>query len=493
MALENARCLFGCPCRYRNGVQSVYFFCFVVLLFVAGIGPSFAGEWRVIPTIAVTQYYTDNISLRPAASAESESVTAIAPQLAVHGKGRRLKLDFDYRLQHLVHRKESARNRSYHQLQTDATLELAKKFFFVDASGRVSQQFIDPARRTSRDNIATIGNRADVVAYGVSPYLKTRFTSQVAGELRLKYDSVEYDRKGQGAALPGSRSTALIAQIAREAIRTRLSWRVKYEKNKFKYDVASFADVIFEKAALQLGYRLTAKLTVAIEGGRERNDYEFVTTRSVANPDDSFWMASLSWTPRRQTQLTLGGGERFFGQTYFVEASHQASAAQWTIDYREDVTTVAQQQFTQQVFGAGGSVLPTPGSFSLDTDVLVRKRFTAALELDFKRSKLRLSGSNEKRESQLLASDEKTYRSGAAWSWNLSRRTAVEISYEQFTQTFRGRDRRDKMRNTTFQLKRLLTRKLTAVVRYTIVRRASTDVNFEYDEERVSLAFSAQL
>lgn len=65
-----------------------------------------------------------------------------------------------------------------------------------------------------------VGNRAAVITYGVSPYLKLRLGSYVAGEMRYAIDRVE----NQSNALSDTETTQYTAQLNNGPSFNRLTW-----------------------------------------------------------------------------------------------------------------------------------------------------------------------------------------------------------------------------------------------------------------------------
>src|SRR5687768_6642170 len=78
----------------------------------AGIG----AEWRVTPSLTLSETYTDNVELNVQDEEESDFITEIAPGIALAGRGSRFLFDLGYRLQALVHAQDGGRDRINHDL-----------------------------------------------------------------------------------------------------------------------------------------------------------------------------------------------------------------------------------------------------------------------------------------------------------------------------------------------------------------------------------------
>ena len=56
-------------------------------------------------------------------------------------------------------------------------------------------------------------------------------------------------------------------------------------------------------------------------------------------------MAGFAWEPSSRTSVSASIGERFFGRTYYLSASHRTRRTVWNISYDEAVTTTRSQFF----------------------------------------------------------------------------------------------------------------------------------------------------
>ncbi|OZA14306.1 MAG: hypothetical protein B7X94_01170, partial [Hydrogenophilales bacterium 17-62-8] len=90
------------------------------------------------------------------------------------------------------------------------------------------------------------------------------------------------------------------------------------------------------------GYALTRKFRVFGTVGQDWNDY-----LSTSGTDGSSWSAGLGWSPTRRTSVEASFGERYFGNTYSLSASHRTRISQWTASYSENVSDIT-QQFLEQ-------------------------------------------------------------------------------------------------------------------------------------------------
>ena len=119
-----------------------------------------AGDWDITPRISVAEVYSDNINLDDN-DKEYDLVTEITPGVSIHGEGARLRADFDYQMQNTFFLRNSDGDGTFHQLNANGTAELARNFFFVDASSAMGQALINADDTASTGNLNNAGNRTD--------------------------------------------------------------------------------------------------------------------------------------------------------------------------------------------------------------------------------------------------------------------------------------------------------------------------------------------
>src|SRR5436190_20232412 len=58
--------------------------------------PAWAATWEIVPTVRVSETYTDNVSLTPDAAKQADWVTQLVPGISLTATGRRLRLNASY-------------------------------------------------------------------------------------------------------------------------------------------------------------------------------------------------------------------------------------------------------------------------------------------------------------------------------------------------------------------------------------------------------------
>ncbi len=435
----------------------------VVQVFVGSV--CWAGQWTYTPRLTVEETYTDNVTLAPEGQEEWDAVTQINPGISIRGDGRRVDLNFDYRLQTLFYAQDSDRNDVFHQLGGDATVELLKERFFVDGSATISQRNLFNTGRLARDNVNVTGNRTDVVTYEVSPYWRERFGGYADTELRYRFSAVDTDTR--------QLSDADRHEVTFSAVSGRrspiLTWGLDYRFEK--QDRRDATDFEEENLEGELRYRLNRRWSLLAVAGY--TDSDFTSRRDIE--DGSYWSVGAAWRPNRYFAIEAGSGENNEFVTVDLDPSSRTSLdlsyrdrsvgsnpgetwdgvfvyrirrARVGARYFEETTTTQELLLRQPVFEVtdpfGDPVDPTgqplPSATDLPTltdEVFVRKRFELFGGVRTgRKSDLGLSVYNEQREFEQTADQEDVVGGRIDWTWRWRRRTIFNSSLEVFRTDF---------------------------------------------------------
>ena len=164
-----------------------------LLLFALGAAlgammpPALAGEWRVVPSIAINGTMTDNVGLTED-HRKSDWITDISPGIAVSGRGDRLELDVDYRLHGLYYTRDTSRNNLQNSLNARGRLEALENWFFIDADATITRQNLSAFNGSTYASVDTndSDNTAETRTYRISPYFKGVLGDST--EYLLRYD-----------------------------------------------------------------------------------------------------------------------------------------------------------------------------------------------------------------------------------------------------------------------------------------------------------------
>lgn len=294
---------------------------------------SYAGDWKVTPSLSLKETYTDNVRLATPGNEQSDFITQINPGISVSGTGSHLKFDGRYTMQNIFYANDSGPTSINHQLSANGNVELLDDLFFVDGRASISQQNISAFGPQTTDNTNITGNVTNVTTYSISPYLRHRFKNFASGEARYTHDSVSTGANG----LSDSQSDRILLGLTSGTDFGRLGWGLNY--NKQQLDSTNGQTVDLETYSGNLRYRVTPQFGLTATGGEEKNSYQSLTGKSGG----SYWTGGFAWNPSQRTSISANAGQRFYGNTYSLNANHRSRRTFWSVSYSEDITTTRDQ------------------------------------------------------------------------------------------------------------------------------------------------------
>lgn len=412
-----------------------------------------AAEWRLTPSISLTETYTDNVTLNSGSGTESDWISQINPALSLTGKGRRLDLTFGYRMQNILYAGDSDRNNTNHQLNTKLKATLAPRWLFLDASSTLSQQVLSPDENVGIGNLGVVSGREDVLTASISPYIATRLSNRVLGDFRFTHDRVSYS--GNAAADSSSDQISLSLQSAKAF--GSWTWALRYTEQDTKYSgQATTQNRENQKrrdTVLDLGYQLSVGIRLTGQAGYEDNDYQLGVDSE--EPQDRYWTVGAVWSPSSQTTLTASGGRRYFGRTWKLDWSHQARRHSWQLAYDENLTTRRQLQLEQRdllAFDQNGipiidpvtqDQLVLPANVLVSTDeVFLNRRANFQWTMAHRKSTTSFKLNRSRRELQESDTTDITTGIDLGWDWRVSRNGTFKANMSsQKTERDTGSDR----------------------------------------------------
>lgn len=422
---------------------------------------SVAQEWKIAPTIDLTETYTDNLRLQPKGQRENAFITQLSPGVSIVRNGPHLKFDLNYVLQNSYYSGDQHDHRSNNLLHANAKTQLLDDLFFLDGKADITQQNLTPFGQVADANFNLIDNRTEVRTYSVAPYFRKNFNNELIGELRYVRDSVN------SSAQRNTNSDANTVQfgIASGSAFKTIEWGLSY--NNQHIDYARQAPLTMETATINAGFRVTPLFKLTATSGYEKNDYVTLSKK----PEGFFWSGGFVWTPTERTNFTANLGHRYFGSTSSVTISQRARTSVWSLGYHEDVTTTRGQyllpatndtsRFLNQLWQAiipdqdtrqrivdnfiRDAGLPTALAQPVNTltnQVFLQKNLQASVAIAGARNTAVLNFFNNSREalssgpldsvlnSSLLNNVRQT-GANALWNWKISQRsnTTFDVSY----------------------------------------------------------------
>ena len=483
-----------------------------------------AGEWIITPRLTLGEIYSDNINLSDD-DKEGDLITEITPGINISGKSARLEAELDYQIQNLIFLSNTGESNIFQQLNANATAEVTRGFFFVDARSRIGQSVVDADGTISRNNFNTSGNQTNFYAYGVSPYIRPRFGGYADGTFRYSLDHVRYDD-----SVSNSVENRFDANLVSGRKFGPLSWSANYVFDDISRNKAS--DARYQNADGEARYFISRKFSLVAQAGWADNDFQ--TSEEIEN--GSYWAAGGFWQPNRYFSLQALSGNNLDtvtvglypgrrtslevtyrdrkvglnpGETWLGTFRHRTRRTTWSANYNEETTT---QQQTQ--LGEGGFTFlgvdpltgetnsnPQPGDLvvlaptgpitSLTNEVEERKRASGSVGMRMGKTGLLFTVFSENRRFLTSLTEEDTNGFSASIDRRVAPRTNAILSGSwQRIESDRGAGDSDFWYIDT-QLRRQIRPRLDAMVGYSFTRQ---DADFErnsYSENRIEARITA--
>jgi uncharacterized protein (PEP-CTERM system associated) len=510
-----------------SGGNSRRFLLGIVALATLLARPAWADKWEIVPTLSVSEIYTDNLSLANDTSKLSDWVTHVIPAISFAATGAQSRFRVDYRPEFVYYALGNGDSNVFQRGSADGKVELAKQLLFIEANARVGQQPISLLAPAPTSNIYATGNRATVTSLLVSPYLLHDFGSAMRGEARVIYTSFNTDKPNPGIQ-SDNEGNRFILKLSSGPAYKQFVWDLTYRTESIKYDTSqreTLTDVFTATS------RLLMMPTLGLLGQAGYESYDSGIPGSLS--EGSRWAAGLDWTPTLRTRLAATGGERFFGKTYNFDFRHRTRFTAWSASYIEDITTsrteyfspasnitanyldplfvsqqsnpeVRQKDVEEYLVKAGiPSTLDAPTNFFSDQLYLV-KRWLASAALVGVRNVVVANAFQESRDvlfagairpgiGDFAASNSIRQTGGSlAWGWRASLQSTWNVGTGYSRNEFLDSDRVDHVASFRMGLTRQFQPRLAGTMFYRRQQNDSTQNIFSYTENSVTAALQAR-
>lgn len=483
-----------------------------------------AASWKIVPSLNLSESYTDNVNLASSGAKKDDFITQVNPGIFIAGTGSHLKAKLNYTMQNLARSRGGNSIDTNHQLNADAKAELIDHLFFLDGKAAISQQNISSFGAQPVDNLSNTGNRTSVTTYSISPYLRHNFGAVAVSELRYTRDHVG----AQAGGFSDSNADNILFNLGSGASFRNVGWGLSY--NKQSTDYSNNPGVETETYSGDVRFMISPKLSLTATGGHEKNNY----LSTGVNPEGSFWTAGFSWTPTPRTSLAASAGERFFGKTHTFAASHRSRNTVWNMNYSESVTSTRSQFLIPETVNTADYLdqllssritdpllrqqevaliidmfdfpSSTPNNINYLTNrYFLQKQLQASVAIKSAKSTLVLGAFRTLRDAQTaqtmdsqlflpinLAQNDNTKGIGgnAQWIWRITSRTNINVSagYTENHSTSTGI--KDKNRNMGIGLSRQIQPKINGSINYRHNERDSNQVGGNYRENAISASLN---
>lgn len=292
-----------------------------------------ADTLRIVPNVAITESYSDNVALVPDGQAKAGWVTGFAPGIRADLAGARVKGFLDYRLSYNRYSSEPRLNGTQRFLNSFVKVEAVEDSVFVDARAETTQQNRSPFAAAVTPGLATpSANRVQTTVYQVAPYVRGYLSDIAAYQVRIDEKRVRADE----IALPDTRAAEWVGRIGSASPSVKLGWAVDVKALSLRNEVAG----TLEDSHLRGSFIYTPdpQFHVSVTAGHETTDFAGPSRRRTNTRG-----AGLDWTPGVRTRLSAVHERRFFGDGHSFILSHRTPLTAWRLVSSKDVAVLPSQ------------------------------------------------------------------------------------------------------------------------------------------------------
>ncbi len=291
--------------------------CLVIICAVSV--PAAAVDWDIRPRVYAAETYTDNLRLTED-DKDGEFVSEITPGIEINAGTQRFEFDADVAVQNIFYVDESDENATNIFGHVDLKSELVRNWLFLDAGVSSSQVNATVEGPRSRDNLNPNGNRADVVSYSVSPYVRHSFQNYVTLYSRLTAQKVDYSNPGSSNVSDAELYSGLLS-LNSGAYFNQTRWGLSYYKSKD--DVREIEEGTRKRESLNayVDRVINRTVTFLVRAGETRNDISGIEEGT----DGNYWSAGFRWTPSSKFYMEALSGSNDKQAAIHYEPSDRVS------------------------------------------------------------------------------------------------------------------------------------------------------------------------
>ena len=274
-------------------------------------GANQARAWTIVPRVSLTETLTDNINLS-STDKQSGLISQLSPGVHIDARTARLKVYFDYTLNAIVYSTGNNGNQTQNALNTFGTLEAIDNWLFLDFSGQISQQIINPFGQQSPSNVFDNRNTTETSTYRLSPYIRGQLLGSAEYFLRYNTSVTNY----QNSSISDVTLSQWIGEVRGNTRFQNLNWTI--DGSQQNTDYSRGRDYEDGRLRGMLIYSLFPEFRLRGSGGYESNNYQ-----SISNEGQSTYGLGFDWTPTERSQASGFWEHRFFGTGHNILLSHR--------------------------------------------------------------------------------------------------------------------------------------------------------------------------
>ena len=353
------------------------------------------------PRIDSAVLFVGNINLAENSADEIDTAgIEAAPGIYATYRSKRADATLDYTLIGRAFEAEDYDSVS-HLLSANASYMLVQDLFFIDAQAGYGDSIIDAGRGTNYGETGLF-NRSNIEETGRAS-VTPRLIKKLGGfrfDASYTYGRVWYfesdDVVDPNLIFVGfnedSEDQRAYVSLGTSDMDNAATLKAFYEWQKSEYERS--LPYQYERAGLDTSLRLTRTLRLVADGGVETDLTETTTEGGL---DADFWHAGIRWEPDSRTSFDARYGQRFFGDSYSLEARRETRWLTLRASYREDPEVETRRVGID--FDPDDLPLPPTADFSLFSGLpYVHKDGVLTAIAEGARTQIRLDVYNRKRE-----------------------------------------------------------------------------------------------
>jgi len=289
-----------------------------------------ADTWRIVPSVSVTETYTDNLTLSSGDLAKRGWITDVTPALRIDLNGARAKGYVDFRYHDLSYPGEPQLDNAQKTLYSRLNLEAIERWFYIDARAETTQQNRSAfGAAVTPDSPTLNANRVETTSVQVAPMIRGRFLGTTDYAVRYNVGYVRTD----DALLQDTKSGEFAARLQSANPGTRFNWALVANDIAIRNDLVDTRRDSRVRATLI--YESARDLQLSASAGYERSDFDDPQSEGLATPG-----LGIAWTPSERTQFAAFAERRFFGTGHNLLFSHRTPQTAWRVASVKDAAVL---------------------------------------------------------------------------------------------------------------------------------------------------------
>ncbi len=482
-----------------------------------------AKELTIRPGISLQELYTDNINLSLDGEEEGAFVTEVSPYVTIKARGARNRINAALRLENLFFHGINKNSNTFFQGQLESRSRLWANSFFVDLRGTHTQANTRNRGRIATDNISQSGNRVDVSTYTISPFWRIHLGGYAEGEARVSYSNVMVSNNDD------NRSNIADSRIHEEKFTLNsahkfdvIGWKLGLSNRDENRQSGNVNDIHYFNAFGEINFKVVSRFIMFVRAGYADNDLGLFQLNSK---NGVYYQAGARWRPSNGLELSGAAGNNNFihlsmipfqrakwqvgyrhnkiglntGSQWDTNFEYKMNHLVWRAGYEVDTVTTQQVLLERDVFDSGfvsnnnSSGLTVDNSQNdltfLSNEVFERKRGEVSVQGNTGKNTLRLTGYTEQRNFDSNRRNEEANGALLSWRWHFDGRTSsvmtTDIEHIDGGNLQSDFDEKNIRWGIGIQIRRALSKYLTATFGYRYSRQESNQSESEYTENRV--------